>query len=31
MDELWQRSVQYIAQGRVSEWGGVLMLDEEAT
>jgi len=29
MDELWQRSVQHIAQGRVSEWGGVLVLDEK--
>ncbi len=29
MDELWQRSVQHIARGQVSEWGGVLVLDEE--
>lgn len=28
MDELWQRSIQYIDQRRVSEWGGVLVLDE---
>jgi hypothetical protein len=29
MDDLWQRSIQHSAQGRVSEWGGVLVLDEE--
>lgn len=29
MDSLWQRSVQRIAQGEVSEWGGTLILDAE--
>lgn len=29
MDELWQRSIAHIAEGRVSEWGGVLVLDEQ--
>lgn len=29
MDELWQRSIAHIAEGRVSEWGGTLVLDEE--
>lgn len=28
MDELWQRSTANLAEGRVSEWGGVLVLDE---
>jgi len=29
MDGLWQRSVQRITQGKVTEWGGTLMLDTE--
>jgi len=29
MDELWQRSIAYVAEGQVSEWGGVLVLDEQ--
>jgi len=29
MDELWWRSIAHIAEGRVSEWGGVLVLDEQ--
>lgn len=29
MAELWQRSVAEIKRGRVLEWGGVLVLDEE--
>lgn len=29
MDELWQRSIAHIAEGRVSEWGGALVLDEQ--
>jgi hypothetical protein len=29
MDELWQRSIAHIAEGRVNEWGGVLVLDEQ--
>ncbi len=28
MDDLWQRSIARIAEGQVSEWGGVLVLDE---
>ncbi|MFQ5858845.1 MAG: hypothetical protein ACE5LU_24865 [Anaerolineae bacterium] len=28
MDELWQRSIAHIAEGWISEWGGVLILDE---
>jgi len=29
MDELWQRSIAHIAEGRVNEWGGVLVLGEQ--
>jgi len=29
MDGLWQRSIARIAEGQVSEWGGVLVLDEQ--
>lgn len=28
MDKLWQRSIKHIDQARVSEWGGMLVLDK---
>jgi len=29
MDDLWQRSVQHVVQGKVTEWGGTLLDAED--